>query len=467
MTLIEALKLPEGKTIEFKLNLSSPERVLRTIVAFANTSGGVLFIGIEDQTKKVKGVLDPLDLAERLANIISDNIQPTLIPDIDIIPWRKTHVISVRVYPSASRPFFLKSLGPERGVFIRLGSTNRQADQFFIEECKRINRNETFDEQPIPILRFDSIDFQSAIECFKSIRNLKKMDLKTLKILTVFQGKTVPTVGGVLLFGKSKERAKYFPDAWIQVGCFAGEDRVRFIDTAEIRTSPIRAIEEVLSFVKRNIARRSVIGELRRVDTWSYPLVAIREALINAIVHADYSQQGAPIRVSIYENRLEIENPGLLPLGLTIEEIQGGISKLRNRVLGRVFHELGLIEQWGSGIQRMISVCQDSGLPTPLFEEIGTHFKVTFYSEPRGPLVVDEYDQRILDSLSVAKGLSTQFIAKEIELSTRATRSRLRSLVERGLIIEIGSSPNDPQKLYSLSLRRMSRSSRSSRRRST
>src|ERR1039458_4855526 len=104
---------------------------------------------------------------------------------------------------------------------------------------------------------------------------------------------------------------------------------------------------------------------------------------MNAIVHADYAQRGAPVRVALFDDRLEIENPGLLPFGLTIEDIQRGISKLRNRVLGRVFLELKLIEQWGSGIQRMTAACVDRGLDAPRFEEIGTHFRVTLSAVPR------------------------------------------------------------------------------------
>ncbi|WP_051555274.1 ATP-binding protein [Legionella fairfieldensis] len=95
------------------------------------------------------------------------------------------------------------------------------------------------------------------------------------------------------------------------------------------------------------------------------------------MVHADYSQLGTPIRIAIFDDRIEIENPGLLRFGLTIPDIKQGISKLRNRIIGRIFHAIGLIERWGSGIQRIISSCQEGGFPEPKFEEIATHFRVT------------------------------------------------------------------------------------------
>jgi predicted HTH transcriptional regulator len=131
------------------------------------------------------------------------------------------------------------------------------------------------------------------------------------------------------------------------------------------------------------IIRRIYGNMASREDRWSVPLVAIREALMNAIVHADCAQQGAPIRLALFDDRIEIENPGLLPSGLTIEDIRQGVSKLRNRVIGRVFHELHLIEQWGSGVQRMTSTCQAAGLNAPKLEEIGIHFRVTISNAGR------------------------------------------------------------------------------------
>ena len=196
------------------------------------------------------------------------------------------------------------------------------------------------------------------------------------------------------MFGK--DRFARFPDAWIQAGRFAGANRARLIDSMEIRSFLPRAADEAIAFAKKHLTRESVIEGLRREDRWSVPVVAIREALMNAIVHADYAQQGAPIRIAVFDDRIEIENPGLLPFGLTIEDIRQGVSKLRNRVIGRVFHELHLIEQWGSGIQRMTSACEDAGLDAPRLEEIGMHFRVTILNSRVGRPHMDETDRRIV-----------------------------------------------------------------------
>lgn len=440
------LQQMEGKTLEFKRDLSSPENFLRTIVGFANTSGGIVVVGVEDRTRRVVGVRDPLAEEERVTNLVSDNVLPVLVPDIEILPWRNSQLMAVRVYPSAGRPHHLRRLGPDAGVFVRVGSTNRRADPVLIEEMRRHARSETFDEQPMPALDSESIDFRAASESFAESRTLRRADLLTLRIMTRHQGRTVPTVGGTLLFGKERER--HFPDAWLQAGRFLGSDRRRILDTAEIRHHLVPAINEALRFVQRHTAREAVITGTRRVDRWTFPPAALREAIINSVVHADYAQHGAPIRISVFDDRLEVENPGLLPFGLTVEEIKGGISKLRNRVIGRVFHELGLIEQWGSGIQRMTAACEEAGLPEPVLEEVGTHFRVTLKATRVKPPHADKVDQAILAALQTADGLSTGEVAKRIHRSVRATRSRLASLVGRGLVVEVGTGPHDPRRRY-------------------
>lgn len=200
--------------------------------------------------------------------------------------------------------------------------------------------------------------------------------------------------------------------------------------------------------MQRNVSREAVIEGARRVDRWAYPMVAVREAVVNAVVHADYSQRGAPVRVSVFDDRFEVENPGLLPFGLTVDEIRSGISKLRNRVIGRVFHELGLIEAWGSGIQRMTAACEEAGLEAPILEEVGTHFRVTLLAGVRRPPRLDEVDRSILGVLRGTDGLTTSQIAEAIRRSPRATRTRLVSLIERGLVVELATGRHDPRRRY-------------------
>jgi ATP-dependent DNA helicase RecG len=473
MDIAHLLKQPEGKTLEFKENLSSPRGVLRAIVAFANTAGGTVIIGVEDKSKHVCGVEGPHALEEKLANLIDDNIAPQILPEIEVVPWRNLYLLVVQVFPSSVRPHYVKQDGPEKGVYIRVGSTNRLADSIMQTELRRVKIEDSFDKQPISTLSLEAIDFRVASELFTPVRKLAQVDLESLDLVTTYQEKKVPTVGGLILFGT--DRLKYFPDAWIQVGRFSGVTKTKIFDTQEITSYPILAIDEVMNFIKKHAMHGIAIPGAgygggsgsgagfgdgagyggrslsRHAETWSLPLTAVREAIINAVVHADYAQQGAPIRLSIFDDRIEIENPGLLLFGLTVDEIKRGVSKLRNRVIGQVFYRLGLIERWGSGIRRIIDSCREAGFAEPLFEEIGTHFRVTLFTQSISDPFLDEIEYAIIRVLTDKNGASTKEISEKIGRSVRATRTRLNVLIEKGLVIAVGSGVNDPQRKYFLS----------------
>jgi len=454
MDITTILQNPESKTLEFKQDLSSHEGVLRSLIAFANTSGGTLVIGIEDKTKNIIGINEPLILEERLANIISDGISPRLVPNIEILPWRNTYLVLIQVYPSNTRPHYLKNKGLEKGTFIRIGSTNRLADSILINELQRLTKSESYDELPLPDLDSEAIDFRVASELFSEYRKLTKTGLETLKIVIRNQGRIVPTIGGMLLFGKN--RHEYFPDAWIQAGRFKGTHKKDIIDSQEIYSYPVIAIEEAINFIKKHFMHSFEISETQRREQWNIPLIAIREAIINAVVHADYAQRGSPIRISIFDDRIEIENPGLIPFNLTLEDLYKGISKLRNPVMGRVFYELKLIERWGSGITRMVETCLETGFEKPLLEEVGIHFRVTLFTKrkhSKSSAKLEKIDQHILEFLKTNEGLSTQQIANKIGRTTRSTRSRLIALVKRGLVVEIGTSTQDPKRKYFLAVK--------------
>lgn len=446
MKLEEILRRPEGKTIEYERDLSSPAPALRTLVAFANAGGGRLVLGVEDGTRAVVGVEKPLDLEERVANLVADSIEPRLLPEIEIVPWRKSYVVVVTVHPSALRPHHLRSEGPARGTYVRLGSTNRAADAALIAELSRRIGAEGFDEEPLSDLDSEAIDFGAASQCFAEQRALRRKDLETLGLVRRHQGRPVPTTGGVLLFGR--KRLARFPDAHIQAGRFAGTDRTRLADRAELTDYPVLAIEQAISFVERNTRLGMAVGRVRRQDLPAVPPAALREALVNAVVHSDYAQRGAPIRVAVFDDRIEIENPGILLPGLTLDDLRDGVSRVRNRVVARVFKELGLVEQWGTGVQRMIAACKAAGLPAPEFAELGFRFRATLRTERIARPVLDAVEDRIVEFVRSGAGRSTAEIATHAGISIRATQHRLAALAERGLIVVVGSGPRDPRRRW-------------------
>lgn len=157
----------------------------------------------DDGTHDVVGVPDPLSDEERLANLIADRIEPPILPDIEIVPWRSVNVLATRIADSGLRPHFVKSEGAGRGVYVRVGSTSRRASPELIKELSRYAQGRTYDEEPYPEGRSEDIDFRAASESFRGIRDLRRGDLRTLRITTSYQGSVVRTVGGLLLFGKT------------------------------------------------------------------------------------------------------------------------------------------------------------------------------------------------------------------------------------------------------------------------
>lgn len=227
----ELLSLPEGKTLEFKRDLSSPKNLLKTLVAFANTAGGKVIVGVDDQTRTPLGVESPLDEEERLGSLIADSIAPRLVPNLEMVTIAGQTLLIIEVYLSNSRPHYLKSQGAENGVYVRLGSSNRQADWELIGELRRSVEGLAFDEMPMPELSVADLDRGAMGKCFGTGRELDERVLQTLKLLRLEQGKLVPTKGAMLLFGKN--RLVHFPDAWVQCGRFIGTDKARIFDHAD------------------------------------------------------------------------------------------------------------------------------------------------------------------------------------------------------------------------------------------
>jgi ATP-dependent DNA helicase RecG len=286
------LKQPEGKTLEFKRDLSSPKKLMKTLVAFANTAGGRVIIGVDDKSRTTVGIAHPLDEEERLCSLIADAISPRLVPNVEMITVENQTLLVVEVFLSGLRPHWVRAEGPETGVYVRLGSTNRQADRELIAELRRSAEGVAFDELPMPDLTVDDLDLAALKSMFRGKHDLDEKEMLTLRLLKKDQGRLVPTKGAVLLCGK--ERVLHFPDAWVQCGRFIGRDKARIFDHIDLHDHLPRAVDEIMLFLKKHAMRGADFSEVRRKDVWSIPLEILREVVINALVHADYSQRGAP-----------------------------------------------------------------------------------------------------------------------------------------------------------------------------
>lgn len=374
----ELIELPESKMLEFKRDLSSLQPIVKTVIAFANTAGGTIIIGVEDDGKIV-GVDDPFKMEEKIASAISDNIKPLIMPDIEFSTVENKTLLVIKVSHTIG-PFYLKQAGEPDGVLVRLGSTNRQASPQLIDEIYRQRTKQSFDE--LPCLRTSEKDFDPKLVklVFDNFEhNPTTAKLKSLGLLVKHGGQTVPSNAGIILFANEETRFHEFADARVSCARFAGTEKVDFIDRVDIDGGLLTAIEEVPKFIRRNTRMAAEIKEMRRKDIPEYPVSAVREALLNALMHSDYSIRGSRILVAIFSDRMDITNPGMLPLGITLEDFKNGVSSIRNKVIARVFEKMELVEQWGSGYKRIMDICIDGSYPEPKWEEFGSAIRVTFY----------------------------------------------------------------------------------------
>lgn len=381
MDVLKLIKLSESKTLEFKRDTSSLDSILRSIVAFANTSGGIILIGINDD-RSICGINEPNKVQEQVANSIAHRIKPQIFPDLHITDVQGKEVLSIQV-DHLPAPYYLSDKGEEKGVYIRLGNSNRLAGNEFIAEMKRAKLYPFYDKTPCDNVSEDGLDIKLIKKTFSNHNvSINTAKLMSIGILAQKGKKVVATNGGVILFGKPEIRKEFFPFAEVRCARFAGTTRAEFIDRLEIEGGVLAAVTEVPKFIRRNTKMAGKFGAMRRRDIPEYPVDGVREALTNALVHANYEISGTRIFVAIYDDKLEIQNPGTMVPGMSIEQFKAGVSRIRNPVIARVFGELELVEEWGSGYKRIKDACQKGGYPEPVWEEFGTVLRVTFFPHP-------------------------------------------------------------------------------------
>ena len=373
----------ESKNIEYKVTLpDKSEKYMKTIVAFANTQGGKLIVGIDDKTHEIVGVANEIlfQLMDGIANAISDSCMPQIIPDIEPQTIDGKTVIIVSVEAGKNRPYYLKSKGKENGTYIRVAGTSRQASPEKIRELEMEGARISWDELTCvgyPVSKEATEKLCSNIENFRekvgmTERSVKKEQLINWKILKQSEGQLLATNAYALL------TSDYFPFSKTQCAVFKGTDRAVFLDKREF-TGPIYTqIEEAVDFVLRNIRLGATIDGLVRKEKYELPPEAIREMIINAHCHRNLLDESC-IQVAVYDDRLEVTSPGGLYNGLTYEEVMNGHSKIRNKAIANIFSQMGLVEAWGSGIKRIFNAAKEYDLPEPKFQEFDNMFRVELF----------------------------------------------------------------------------------------
>ena len=375
----------ESKNVEYKVTLpDKSEKYMKTIVAFANTQGGKLVVGIDDKTHEIVGVENEIlfQVMDGIANAVSDSCMPQIIPDIEPQTVDGKTVIVVSVEAGKNRPYYLKSKGKENGTYIRVAGTSRQAFPEKIRELEMEGARISWDELTCvgyPVSENATEKLCRDIESFRekagmTEHSVKKEQLINWKILKQSEGQVMATNAYGLL------TSDYFPFSKTQCAVFKGTDRAVFLDKREF-TGPIYAqIESAVDFVLRNIRLGARIDGLVRKEKYELPLEAIREMIINAHCHRNLLDESC-IQVAVYDDRLEVTSPGGLYNGLTYEEVMNGHSKIRNKAIANIFSQMGLVEAWGSGIKRILNAAKEYGLLEPKFQEFDNMFRVELFRD--------------------------------------------------------------------------------------
>ena len=374
---IEEILAGESKNVEFKENLPEKSiKYMKSVVAFANGTGGIIIFGISDKSREVVG-FDKEDVFKKMdaiANAISDSCEPAIIPDITLQTVDGKTVIVVEVSEGRQRPYYIKALGRESGVYVRVAGTTRLADEYMIKELLFEGGNRYYDQALCTGMNITDEDIDALCKAMKeqavrnahneeqkaSIKDVGRQQLRFWGLLIERDGKDYPSNAFAILTGNGGLHIA------TQCGVFKGTTKAVFVDRREY-TGPLwEQIDEAFQFVLRNIHLGATIVGIYRQDIYEIPPDAIRELIINAMVHRSYLDHGT-VQVAVYDNRLEITSPGKLPMGQTVERMKEGYSKIRNEALAHAFAYMNLIEHWGSGIPRIIDKVKAAGLREPEF----------------------------------------------------------------------------------------------------
>ena len=357
--LLEIIKNGESSRVEFKSEDLRPDSLASEIVSFANFAGGTILIGVSD-AGEIQGVIRA-DMEEFVINVCRNNIKPSIIPLIEKRRIKDKLVYMVII--AEGDDIYSTSKGI---YFIRVGSTKQQPTQ---QELLRLFQKRNliqFDEIPVLSSNLNSIDNIKVNTYLKKLDQSPlnddadysiEQDLINLSILTSTDTGIYPTIAGLLLFGKHPQ--KYFPSYIISCGAYAGTDFISDVIREDDITGTIEdIIEKSIAFLKLTMQKfTSVENGVKRVETYIYPTEVLREAIVNAVCHRDYTISGAAIRILLFQDRLEIRSPGSLPNTLTLESM---IYRqfTRNQTIASFLAPMGYMEKSGKGILKMLKLCE-------------------------------------------------------------------------------------------------------------
>ena len=417
----------ESETVELKEIVV--DDIKKEIIAFANGEGGRLYIGVRDDGT-VTGLESVDNVSLQISNMVRDAIKPdlTMFLHYKTIEIEEKQVLEIEIQRGTERPYYIakKGLRPE-GVYVRQGYSSVPANDTAIRRMIKETDGDRFEE--MRSLEQNLTFVETSREFARRNMEFGLQQMKTLKLLN---NDGIYTNLGLLLSEQSKHT--------IKVAVFQGADQSVFKDRREFSGSLFKQLNEVYEYIDMHNQTQSTFNKLLRIDTRDYPEDALREALLNLMVHRDYGFQASAL-ISIYEDRIEFVSVGGLVSGIDLEDIMMGISVCRNQNLANVFYRLQLIEAYGTGIRKILNAYHDVK-QKPEIQHTQNAFKIILPNRNQSLERKEEYEvlskteQQIIELMKQNGKLSRKEIETKLELSTSTALRLLKKLTEKNLVVQ-------------------------------
>ncbi len=434
------LKIGESQQAEFKESFHSAQDISKVMAAFANTLGGTVLIGIDDKGRVI-GLKGSIDKLQQEVSSAAQSISPAPLISVERHQIDGKQLLSVIVQQPSDQIYHTF----HGAIYVRVGSTNRRLDGATHLEYLRHRQ----------ILSFD--------ESFDSLATLKDLDIHKIKAYLEARGQeAVLKSHGIekflisnrladsdkslriknstlLLFAKNP--VHFIPQAEIKVVQFAGSEPIEIISHQLIQTDLGSAIDQATEFVRSHISKRiQITSTPRREEYYEFPLPVIREMVINAVAHRDYFSKDS-IQISLFDNRIEVANPGSLVQGLT-RELFGLLSVRRNPIIYRILRDMGYIEGLGTGIPKMKDGMRKAGLPEPEFVISDWFFRVILYKKPKPVEISDEdltpRQRKAIEYLKKNTSINTATYAKLNKISLKSAVTDINDMATKKYLKKIG-----------------------------
>lgn len=431
----------ESSRLEFKEVLPKSDQVINTMIAFCNMHGGKLIVGVDD-AGRVKGLPEKEVQAtmEWLNEAIYAASAPPIIPQVYQQYLGGVCLLVVEVSAGMQKPYYKKSLGLEKGTYIRLGRSTVKADMAMIEELKLQSRGKSFDQTPVYHTNVDDLDQDKIKQFFKERRNgakatISEVSLLSYDILVEQHSHLYPTVAGLLLFGSNPQ--KYLTECYVLCSHFSGVKGREAIASQVCKGTLFEQFEAAYDFIINRLYKAYSIKGKQRKETLEVPPIAIREVLMNALLHRNY-QLLSPVKIAIYDNRIEFFSPGVFAGPMDITQLNFGITYTRNVAIAKILWECRYVEKMGSGFITLFDSTEAAGLEKPEVSEGSNFIKVIIYRGVKAEQTGRD-KERVLALFKQLDEIARSEVVEQLKISRTTAGRLLDALVLSGELLRLGA----------------------------